>query len=74
MFLEGHLVIPLATLSHESREIHGDNASVFDGFRWVDTGEASSMVGLGYFPFGLGRWACPGRFLAIAGQFNILTL
>lgn len=64
----GHLVIPLATLSHQSLEVHGPDAAVFDGFRWVDKNLPAAMVSLGYFPFGLNRWACPGRVLAVAGE------
>ncbi len=60
--------MPLATLSHRNTDIHGPNAGVFDGFRWVDPGLPATMLSQGYFPFGLGRWACPGRVLAVAGK------
>lgn len=66
----GHLVYPLACMSHRSREYHGDDADSFNGFRWVEQGQPAVMASPGYFPFGLGRWACPGRTLAVAGEWS----
>ncbi|OCB89296.1 hypothetical protein A7U60_g3495 [Sanghuangporus baumii] len=63
---KGFLVIPLASLSHMSTQYHGPDAEKFDGARWVGTGKQAVTVNHTYFPFGLGRWACPGRALAVA--------
>ncbi|KAB8212158.1 cytochrome P450 [Aspergillus parasiticus] len=38
----------------------------FDGMRWVEKQKAASTKDLRHLSFGLGRWACPGRFLAVA--------
>ncbi|KIJ58753.1 hypothetical protein HYDPIDRAFT_119272 [Hydnomerulius pinastri MD-312] len=61
---KGHLVLPLTTLTHQSQSIYGDTATTFDAHRWTE-GPPASMVSLNYLPFGVGRWACPGRILAI---------
>jgi len=29
------------------------------------------MSGAGHLAFGLGRWACPGRFFAVAGKLAV---
>ncbi|KIY71972.1 cytochrome P450 [Cylindrobasidium torrendii FP15055 ss-10] len=63
---KGSFVIPFATLSHLSKEYHGEDAEDFVGERWVGTGRPAIMLSPGYWPFGLGRWACPGRALAVA--------
>ena len=65
----GHLVMPLASLSHMSTKHHGSDAETFNGLRWVESGKGAAMINEGYFPFGLGRWACPGRVLAVSGKF-----
>ncbi|KAF9050880.1 cytochrome P450 [Hymenopellis radicata] len=70
---KGSLVIPLATLANESEEYHGENAKDFIGDRWVGTGKPAIMLSPSYFPFGLGRWACPGRGLAVA-EIKLLVL
>jgi cytochrome P450 len=62
----GSLVIPLATLAHENEEIHGEDAKQFVSDRWVGRYKPAVKVDPGYWPFGMGRWACPGRTLAIA--------
>lgn len=54
----GDLVIPLATLSHRSREFHGEGAAVFKGFRWVENGPPASIVRLLFIrlePLGVSR-------------------
>ncbi|KAK7457794.1 hypothetical protein VKT23_010134 [Stygiomarasmius scandens] len=68
---KGSFVAPLATLSHMNEEYHGKDAKEFIGDRWVAQRKPAVMVGNGYLPFGLGRWACPGRFLAIAVMMRL---
>ncbi|KAH8114086.1 cytochrome P450 [Phellopilus nigrolimitatus] len=63
---KGYLVMPLATRSHLSPKYHGPDASEFNGTRWVSTDKRAVKLSASYFPFGLGRWACPGRTLAVA--------
>ncbi|KAG7094094.1 hypothetical protein E1B28_007712 [Marasmius oreades] len=69
----GSFVVPLATQSHESEFYHGENARDFVGDRWVGQEKPSSMLSTSYWPFGLGRWACPGRTLAVA-EIKVLML
>ncbi|KAK0185685.1 cytochrome P450 [Armillaria mellea] len=63
---KGQLVCPLATLSHRNPAYHGEDAEEFVGDRWVGQGKPAVMVSPSYWPFGLGRFACPGRALAVA--------
>lgn len=69
-FVPGFLVCPLASLSHFSKQYHGSDAEIFKGRRWEGTGKQAAMLNQTYFPFGMGRWACPGRTLAIAGTYH----
>ncbi|KAK0437130.1 cytochrome P450 [Desarmillaria tabescens] len=63
---KGQLVCPLATLSHRNPAYHGEDAEEFVSDRWVGHGKPAVMVSPTYWPFGLGRFACPGRALAVA--------
>ncbi|KAJ7695418.1 cytochrome P450 [Mycena rosella] len=60
------LITPMATLLHENTDLHGEDAKKFIGDRWMGSGKTSASISTGYWPFGLGRFACPGRQLAIA--------
>ncbi|KZT01479.1 cytochrome P450 [Laetiporus sulphureus 93-53] len=63
---KGSLVLPFTTLSHENTKYHGPDASIFRPQRWEESEAKSAVMGSSiYFPFGLGRWACPGRYLAV---------
>ncbi|KAJ7166517.1 cytochrome P450 [Mycena crocata] len=63
---KGHLVFPLATLVHLNPAHHSD-PSVFRPERWHGANARPAvMSSVSYIPFGLGRWACPGRVLAIS--------
>ncbi|PYI01506.1 cytochrome P450 [Aspergillus sclerotiicarbonarius CBS 121057] len=62
---KGYPVFPIVSLSNRSPTYSGESANEFDGLRWVDN-KPAAMSGPGFLTFGLGRWACPGRFLAIA--------
>jgi hypothetical protein len=62
----------MTTLSHQSVAFNGDKASTFDAFRWVDEKKLAITPGSGYLPFGIGRWACPGRMLAVCGTLPII--
>ncbi|KAF3230200.1 hypothetical protein TWF191_010898 [Orbilia oligospora] len=42
-----------------------ENPDKFDANRWVGSGKTAATTGLGYLAFGYGKWACPGRFLAV---------
>lgn len=62
----GSLLLPLATLSNESVDYHGMDAHIFRPERWSgQNAKPAVMTSPSYLPFGLGRWACPGRFLAV---------
>jgi hypothetical protein len=72
---KGSFVTPLATLSHESAKNWGEDANKFIGDRWVGTDKTAASISTSYWPFGLGRFACPGRVLAIAEiKLMVLTL
>lgn len=66
--LVGHLIAPLDTRVLEDHDIFGDDATVFEGFRWADQNKRASTPSASYTVFGLGRWSCPGRTFAVAGM------
>jgi cytochrome P450 len=67
---------------------HGPSAESFNGLRWVEDEQqqqgdgkskskgpkGAATINQTYFPFGLGRWACPGRVLAVSGESESLSL
>ncbi|KAJ5665021.1 uncharacterized protein N7477_007469 [Penicillium maclennaniae] len=61
---KGSLVFPVTHLSYRSPEFVTDPEE-FKGERWIGSGKTAGMTGSGYLAFGLGRWACPGRVLAV---------
>ncbi|KAJ5191780.1 uncharacterized protein N7498_010765 [Penicillium cinerascens] len=61
---KGSLVFPVTHLSYRSPEFV-NQPNEFSGARWVGSGKSAAMTGPGYLAFGLGRWACPGRLLAV---------
>lgn len=62
---KGALVAPYVKRAHEHADNYGDQGEIFDGRRWV--GERPAVQGShDFISFGLGRWACPGRHLAVA--------
>ncbi|KAK0187393.1 cytochrome P450 [Armillaria mellea] len=58
----GGYIIPKGT----NQEYHGEDAEQFMSDRWVGRGKPAVMLSPNYWPFGLGRFACPGRMLAVA--------
>ncbi|KAF7302853.1 hypothetical protein MKEN_01247500 [Mycena kentingensis (nom. inval.)] len=66
---KGHLVFPLATLAHfnPASQPGPDPPEVFKPERWMGANPRPAvMTGPSYLVFGFGKWACPGRVLAIA--------
>ncbi|KAE8420987.1 cytochrome P450 [Aspergillus pseudocaelatus] len=63
---KGSLILPLVSLSNRSPRYNEGDLKRFDGMRWVEKQKAASTTDPGHLSFGLGRWACPGRFLAVA--------
>nr|BED42997.1 cytochrome P450 monooxygenase [Trametes versicolor] len=62
---KGHFVTPMATTVHENTEIYGEDPREFNGFQWAEQNKEAVMTGPAHIVFGLGRFACPGRVLAI---------
>lgn len=65
---KGSMCIPHIARAHQHPDNYGDQGTVFDGFQWAnkERGERPAVQGSPEFlTFGLGRWACPGRALAI---------
>ncbi|KAK1143043.1 hypothetical protein N8T08_007107 [Aspergillus melleus] len=63
---KGSLLQPMVYPSNRSPE-YTTNPDTFDGMRWTQNRKLATTTGPGHLSFGLGRWACPGRFLAVAG-------
>ncbi|RPD64783.1 cytochrome P450 [Lentinus tigrinus ALCF2SS1-6] len=62
---KGHLVTAMSTTVHENPEVFGENPREFNGFQWAEIGKEAVMTGPAHIVFGLGRFACPGRVLAV---------
>ncbi|KAF7302456.1 hypothetical protein HMN09_00879700 [Mycena chlorophos] len=63
---KGKLVFPLATLAHMNPAYHPDPDS-FKPERWHGPNHRPAVMGsASYIAFGMGRWACPGRVLAVS--------
>ncbi|KAI0370067.1 cytochrome P450 [Pilatotrama ljubarskyi] len=62
---KGHFVTPMSTTVHENPEVFGDQSREFNGFQWAEQNKEAVMTGPAHIVFGLGRFACPGRVLAI---------
>lgn len=66
-------MFPVTFLS-DRNPAYATNPDVFDPERWLCTGKTAVMPGMGYLPFGLGRYACPGRFLSVIGTGHSLLI
>ncbi|KAL5342483.1 cytochrome P450 [Aspergillus crustosus] len=69
---KGQFILPIVALSNRSTHLHSHNADEFHGARWINKRSAAT-IDAGYLAFGMGRWACPGRFLAVA-EIKLLVL
>ena len=59
------MCIVLISRAHRHPDNYGSTGEVFDGFQWAEKGRAAVQGSPQFLSFGLGRWACPGRQLAI---------
>ncbi|PYI11404.1 cytochrome P450, partial [Aspergillus sclerotiicarbonarius CBS 121057] len=55
----------LISRAHQHPDYYGFEGRVFDGFQWAQKGRPAVQGSPEFLTFGLGRWACPGRQLAI---------
>ncbi|ORX79133.1 cytochrome P450 [Basidiobolus meristosporus CBS 931.73] len=66
------------SLDHEevyrSEEWQGPNPDKFDPWRFVGKNKQATKIGADYLPFGIGRFACPGRFFAIQEIKTVLSI
>ncbi|RWA11061.1 hypothetical protein EKO27_g4062 [Xylaria grammica] len=55
----------LASRVHRHPDNYGTTGDVFDGFRWAKEGRPTVQGSPEFLAFGMGKWACPGRHLAM---------
>lgn len=63
----GSLINPITFRSHQSRAIQTDRKDPLEFAPWSHTNSAT-RTSVSYLQFGMGRHACPGRFLAVSGK------
>ncbi|KAL5513586.1 hypothetical protein ACEPAH_3985 [Sanghuangporus vaninii] len=63
---KGHLIFGLTPLLHLNPKYQTPDASEIKYDRWILTNKSAATTGRTHLSFGPGRWACPGRTLAIA--------
>ncbi|KAK9719520.1 hypothetical protein K7432_004731 [Basidiobolus ranarum] len=61
---KGQLVICNLYSAHFNNSL-GENPLDFNPWRFIGQSKAASTVGADFLPFGLGKRACPGRFLSV---------
>ncbi|KAF7302845.1 hypothetical protein MKEN_01246600 [Mycena kentingensis (nom. inval.)] len=63
----GNVVFPLATIPHFNERTYPEPTK-FRPERWMEGGvqRPAVMTSANYLAFGMGRWACPGRILAVS--------
>ncbi|CAG8488012.1 830_t:CDS:2, partial [Ambispora gerdemannii] len=50
---------------YHNKVLQGADATEFNGRRYLEKNSSASQIGRDFLVFGLGRHACPGRFLAV---------
>ncbi|OJJ84624.1 uncharacterized protein ASPGLDRAFT_35111 [Aspergillus glaucus CBS 516.65] len=55
----------LIARAHEHPDNYGTEGKAFNGFQWEKKGQAAVQSSPSFLTFGMGRWACPGRQLAV---------
>ncbi|KAJ5964575.1 uncharacterized protein N7479_004451 [Penicillium vulpinum] len=61
----GAMCMVLIARAHQHPDNYGTEGCVFHGFQWSERGRSAAQGSHDFLTFGLGRWACPGRQLAI---------
>lgn len=59
------LCLVLIARVHEHPDNYGTEGKTFNGFQWEKKGQAAVQSSPSFLTFGMGRWACPGRQLAV---------
>nr|AVY05514.1 cytochrome P450 monooxygenase [Nodulisporium sp.] len=62
---KGAMCIVLIARAHQHPDNYGTEGGKFNGFQWAEKDRPTVQGAPDFLTFGLGRWACPGRQLAI---------
>lgn len=65
MLPKGATCMVLISRAHQHPDNYGDQGTVFNGFQWQKKQRPAVQGNREFLTFGLGRWVCPGRQLAI---------
>ncbi|KAG0211433.1 hypothetical protein BGX28_007925 [Mortierella sp. GBA30] len=71
---KGRSAIINVTSVHYNDELQGDNPAEFQPWRFVGKSKAATKASGDFLSFGMGRHACPGRFLAIQELKTVAAL
>ncbi|KAG4431081.1 hypothetical protein IFR05_013436 [Cadophora sp. M221] len=63
---KGSICAPYVKRTHEHSENYGLDGCTFNGFQWHEQQKPAVQGNNDFISFGLGRWPCPGRCLAVA--------
>ncbi|KAL6241823.1 hypothetical protein RBB50_011356 [Rhinocladiella similis] len=66
------MCLVLIARAHQHPDNYGSAGTTFEGFQWQKKQRPAIQGNADFLTFGLGRWACPGRQLAIH-EIKILT-
>ncbi|KAF9911343.1 hypothetical protein EC991_003908 [Linnemannia zychae] len=62
---KGQMVVANLHSLHQTHEYQGEDPTEFRPWRFLGKAKAATKAATDFLPFGMGRHACPGRFLAI---------
>ncbi|KAK3831899.1 MAG: cytochrome P450 [Linnemannia gamsii] len=62
---KGQMVVVNIHSLHQTHDFQGEDPTEFRPWRFLGKAKAATKAATDFLPFGMGRHACPGRFLAI---------
>ncbi|KAF9961117.1 hypothetical protein BGZ72_004881 [Mortierella alpina] len=71
---KGRKIVVNTRSLHQNHELQGEDPTEFRPWRFVGKVKSATKASMDFLPFGVGKHACPGRFLAIQEIKTITAL